>query len=69
MLRMESNSIDREGRPIHHRAEDTGGEKYLTAFSTAIFKKTISALANISAKSGLLRDWIEQNLEIFKVSG
>lgn len=32
MLRLESSRLDREGRPIQERVEDTGTEKYATAY-------------------------------------
>jgi transcription initiation factor TFIID subunit 5 len=32
MLRLESSKLDREGRPIQERVEDTGTEKYATAY-------------------------------------
>jgi transcription initiation factor TFIID subunit 5 len=31
-LRLESSRLDREGRPIQERVEDTGTEKYATAY-------------------------------------
>jgi hypothetical protein len=34
MLRRESENTDREGRPTFTRAEDLGGDKYKTGFST-----------------------------------
>jgi transcription initiation factor TFIID subunit 5 len=32
MLRLESSRLDREGRPIQDRVEDSGTEKYATAY-------------------------------------
>ena|ERR1700710_539808 len=32
MLRLESSRLDREGRPIQERVEDSGTEKYATAY-------------------------------------
>lgn len=32
MLRQESSNVDKDGRPIVERAEDTGHEKYLLAY-------------------------------------
>ncbi|KAI9829244.1 MAG: hypothetical protein M1819_006424 [Sarea resinae] len=47
MLRMESANQDAEGRPIHSRIEESGGDKYLRAF-------------------GITRNWIDDNLDIYK---
>ncbi|KAI9849636.1 MAG: Transcription initiation factor TFIID subunit 5 [Sclerophora amabilis] len=32
MLRLESANTDKDGRPLYHRLEDNGGEKYIRAF-------------------------------------
>jgi transcription initiation factor TFIID subunit 5 len=49
MLRQESSNLDRDGKPIHDRAEDLGTAKYSKGFR-------------------LLSNWIDQNLDIYKVS-
>lgn len=49
MLRQESSHLDKEGKPIHERAEDLGTAKYSKGFR-------------------LLSNWIDQNLDIYKVN-
>lgn len=49
VLRQESANTDKDGKPIHERAEDLGTQKYATGFR-------------------LLTHWIDQNLDIYKVS-
>ena len=48
MLRQESSHLDKEGKPIHDRAEDFGTMKYSKAYR-------------------LLSNWVDQNLDIYKV--
>ena len=48
MLRQESSHLDKEGKPIHDRVEDSGTLKYSKAYR-------------------LLSNWVESNLDIYKV--
>ncbi len=47
-LRMESAHVDKDGRPVLERAEDSGSDRYRKAFE-------------------LLSNWVEQNLDVYKV--
>lgn len=66
MLRQEMSNMDSQGRAIIRRAEDRGGHKYFSAFSTIT-----CALLNMENDAKLYLDllsrWIEDNLELYKV--
>ena len=66
-LRAESANQDVEGRPINSRTEDFGGVKYRQGFGEACHINKgikLSLIAGID----LLRRWIEDNLDIYKVT-
>lgn len=65
MLRMESANQDVDGRPIQTRIEESGGVKYGKAFGA----KGILWCPQEHAHwfIDLFRNWIEENLEIYKV--
>ncbi len=68
MLRQESANQDVEGRPINTKAEETGGAKYGKAFGECyVLSHAFEHPAKISITQGLMRSWIEESLDIYKV--
>lgn len=60
MLRLESSRLDREGRPIQERVEDTGTEKYATAYKLLDnwIKQNLSIYkVRITSLGFLLHNW------------
>ena len=68
MLRRESATHDAEGRPITRRPEETGAALYIRAFSEwlhpCFWWCAWTAFANLFID--LLRNWIEETLDIYK---
>lgn len=67
MLRLESASQDVDGRPINAKGEETGGVKYLRAFGMYFFRDIVIHHSSNSC-SELMQRWIDESLDIYKVS-
>lgn len=68
MLRQESANQDVEGRPINTKAEEAGGGKYGKAFGEChLLSYDFKLLTDLSFFQGLMRSWIEESLDIYKV--
>ncbi len=66
MLRQESANQDVEGRPINTKAEETGANKYGKAFGEChVLSYALRNLLKFT--QGLMRSWIEESLDIYKV--
>ena len=65
MLRRESAHTDADGRPIVTRVEHAGGSKYPRAFSMILQSRFYPSA---DRRQDLLRSWIEDNLDVYKVS-
>ena len=76
MLRMESANQDAEGRPLQSRSDESGGSKYGRAFGRCHARALPAAVwyQNTGLKCtdiytlDMTRRWIDENLEIYKVS-
>ena len=71
MLRMESANQEASGTPA--RVEESGGAKYARAFGTypavAVSSGSLVAVSVVLiCLIGLLKRWIEENLDVYKVS-
>ena len=65
-LRAESANQDAEGRPLPPKTEDVGGVKYRQGFGRTASGPLLTILGLIFW-TDLLRKWIEDNLDIYKV--